>query len=81
MPRKKSSPKKPTTKKVVDNTLEEYTESQITPGERNKMIAEAAYYRAKDRGFDPTSIEEDWYAAEKIVDEILLREYKEAEEH
>lgn len=76
MSRKKSSPKKST-----DNTLEEYTETLVTPYERDEMIAEAAYYRAEQAGFDPSSVEEDWYEAEKTIDKMLLKEVEEAAEH
>lgn len=36
--------------------------------ERYKMIAEAAYYRALQRGFQNGSEEADWLAAEQEVD-------------
>jgi hypothetical protein len=49
------------------------TRSRVTPEERQKMIAEAAYLRAERRGFmggDPT---EDWLNAEAEIDQILSR--------
>jgi len=76
MAKKKSSPKK-----HVDNTLEEYAESLITPGERKRMIAEAAYYRAEQHGFDPGFVEEDWHEAEKAIDSVLFKEVEETAEH
>jgi len=76
MPRKKTSPKQRT-----DNTLEEFTETLVTPEEREDMIAEAAYYRAEQHGFDPGNIDDDWYEAEKVVDEVLFREVEESMEH
>lgn len=76
MPSKKSSPKK-----HADNTLEECTESLITPGERKRMIAEAAYYRAEQHGFDPGFVEEYWYEAEKAIDSMLFKDVEEATEH
>lgn len=43
------------------------------PDERLAMIAEAAYYRAEQRGFDPGHEIEDWLAAEAAVDASLER--------
>ena len=42
------------------------------PGERERqsMIAEAAYYRAENRGFAPGWETEDWLAAEKEIDAL-----------
>ncbi len=36
--------------------------------DRDKWIAEAAYYRAEKRGFAPGYALEDWLAAEAMVD-------------
>ncbi|HEY5602361.1 MAG TPA: DUF2934 domain-containing protein [Gammaproteobacteria bacterium] len=52
-------------------TLRELAEADITPEEREEMIAEAAYYRAKARGFEGDEHLRDWFEAEKIVDEML----------
>ena len=52
-------------------TLRELAEAEITPEEREEMIAEAAYYRALARGFEGDEHLRDWYEAEKIVDERL----------
>jgi hypothetical protein len=35
------------------------------------MIAQAAYFRAKHRGFEPAHELEDWLAAEAEVDQAL----------
>jgi hypothetical protein len=40
----------------------------LTPAERMKMIAEAAYFLAEKRGFSGGSELADWVAAEKQVD-------------
>jgi hypothetical protein len=51
----------------------------ITPEERSQMIAEAAYYRAEQRGFSPEGQARDWFEAEAEVDGMLgklLRETK-----
>jgi hypothetical protein len=45
----------------------------LTPAERMKMIAEAAYYLAEKRGFSGGNELTDWVAAEKQVDVILAR--------
>lgn len=39
--------------------------------ERKLMIAEAAYYRAEQRGFTPDQQIEDWLKAEKQIEEVL----------
>lgn len=43
---------------------------KITPEERHRMVAEAAYYIALKKGFnsDPS---ENWFEAEKQVDDLL----------
>lgn len=46
----------------------------VDPERRAGMIAEAAYYRAENRGFVPGHETEDWLAAEAEVDASLLRE-------
>lgn len=48
--------------------------TQITPEERTEMIRIAAWLRAERRGFIGGSPEEDWYAAEREVDERLARD-------
>ena len=45
----------------------------IEPEQRHAMIAEAAYYRAERRAFEPGQELADWCAAESEVDEMLLR--------
>ena len=42
-----------------------------TPDERRAMIAEAAYYRAEQRGFAPGLEIEDWLAAERDIEHLL----------
>ena len=39
---------------------------------RRSMIAQAAYYRAERRGFEPGHEAEDWLAAEGDVDAALM---------
>ena len=45
--------------------------ADITPEERNKLIAEAAYYRSEQHGFNPERQMDDWLAAEVEVDTML----------
>jgi hypothetical protein len=46
----------------------------ISPAEREERIRRAAYARAEERGFQEGSEIEDWYSAEKQVDEQLEKE-------
>jgi hypothetical protein len=39
----------------------------VSPEELRKLISEAAYYRAKQRGFEPGHELEDWVQAEAEV--------------
>jgi len=57
------SSQKPTKAKLIN--------TGITPDQRSQMIAEAAYYRAEQRGFNPDGQVDDWLQAEVMVDEIL----------
>lgn len=43
----------------------------ISPEERSRMIAEAAYYRAQRRGFAGGHSEEDWLEAEAEIDRMI----------
>lgn len=45
----------------------------ISADERIRMISEAAYYRAEQRGFRGGDPERDWLEAEAEVDALLLR--------
>lgn len=49
----------------------DYEATDITPDERHRMVAEAAYYRAEQHGFNPDRHMEDWLAAEAEVDTLL----------
>jgi len=40
---------------------------QKVPSDLNKLVAEAAYYRAQQRGFTPGHELDDWIAAEAEV--------------
>lgn len=45
----------------------------IDPEQRHAMIAEAAYYRAQHRSFEPGHELEDWCVAEGEIDATLTR--------
>lgn len=45
---------------------------EITPDLRQQMIAEAAYLRAEQRNFSPGDPQDDWLAAEREIDMLLV---------
>lgn len=64
------TPPKPAPKSTPKPAFEISTNSaraDISPDELRKLIAEAAYYRAKKRGFAPGHELEDWIQAEAEV--------------
>jgi len=67
-------------KSSKEKVLQELTSTPLTPEERDQMIAEAAYYRAEQRGFYPEDHDQDWLEAEKIVDSMLSRGMRELAE-
>jgi hypothetical protein len=46
----------------------------VTPEQRFKMIAEAAYYIAEKRGFREGDIQADWLCAETEIDKMLTNQ-------
>jgi len=58
--------------KTATTTSTKKTNNQTEPvsgnGDRRKMIAESAYYRAQRRGFAGGNPTEDWLAAEREID-------------
>ncbi len=46
---------------------------EVRSDEWNRMVAEAAYYIAERRGFEPGHEQEDWYQAEHQVREMMRR--------
>ena len=72
---KKKVAKKKTTKKAVkkETTKKAIAPSSldITPEERWKMVAVAAYHKAEQRGFATGHELEDWTEAEKEIDAFL----------
>lgn len=78
MPREKSptttTPRKRAPRKTLGITKTEATFTQfVGPEHRAALIAEAAYFRAENRGFAPGHDTEDWLAAEAEVDARLLQ--------
>lgn len=45
----------------------------ISPEERHRFIAEAAYFRAAERGFQGGDPVEDWLSAEAEINRVLPR--------
>lgn len=52
------------TKSVKDLAPEQTNDTQI-PSDRGARIAELAYYKAEQRGFEPGSEIDDWLQAER----------------
>lgn len=48
-------------------------QSSVTPEERHRLIAKAAYLRAASRGFAPGKEQEDWFVAEAEIERIHPR--------
>ena len=61
---------KSATKKHVQSVA---TAPGISQDERLLMIAEAAYYRAEQRGFDSQGQWQDWFEAEQQVEKMLKK--------
>ena len=51
-------------KEETDELAQEAQRRTPTPAERQEMIAQAAYYRAEKRNFEPGHELEDWFEAE-----------------
>jgi hypothetical protein len=47
--------------------------SDVTAEQRQRMIAEAAYFRAQGRGFENGNSTEDWLAAEAEIERALAQ--------
>jgi hypothetical protein len=79
-PRKSTTTPKPPSRAGAPRSAKEITESmtpearvQLSREELQKLISEAAYYRAKQRGFQPGHELEDWIQAEAEVMRRLER--------
>lgn len=62
-----SKERRKTPRKATPKTEEKALRSVRAPEEVRKQIEEAAYYRAKQRGFEPGHELEDWVQAESEV--------------
>ena len=63
---------KPLVAAPADAVEEAHAVAALVPPEvRAQMIAEAAYYRAEARGFEPGGDLEDWLEAEAQIDRLL----------
>jgi hypothetical protein len=69
--RKKTASQQTTTAPISNDSAA--AQQNVSPEERARMIAEAAYYRAERRGFQNGDQTNDWYEAEKEVEVILSR--------
>lgn len=56
---------------VKRTTLMNTKQQELAGEDRHRLIAEAAYFRAEQRGFVPGCELEDWLAAELEVDALL----------
>lgn len=56
---------------VSDAAVVSAATAVITPEQRERMIAEAAYYRAERRGFQGGDPGQDWLDAEVEIDRML----------
>ena len=57
-------------KKVVKKSTKP-SSLDITPEERWKMVAVAAYHRAEKRNFEPGNELQDWAESENEIDKLL----------
>jgi hypothetical protein len=64
---KTSTEDQPTPDQVPSSAGPRTSESAVTDEERNRMIAEAAYFRAQARGFAGGDPVDDWLAAEAEI--------------
>ena len=51
----------------MKSTISSNARAEMSPDELRKLVSEAAYYRAKQRGFTPGHEMEDWVQAEAEV--------------
>lgn len=68
------APRRAPGKKAGSTTFSGNARAEVSPDEVRKLISEAAYYRAKRRGFAPGQEIEDWIQAEaEVMDRITGR--------
>jgi hypothetical protein len=59
--------KAPKSRAKTQSTFSGNARADLSPDEVRKLVSEAAYYRAKQRGFTPGHEIEDWVQAEAEV--------------
>ena len=69
----KKPPKSPKPTAAPAATFTGNAEADVSPEELRKLISEAAYFRAQQRGFEPGYELEDWIQAEAEVMQRLNR--------
>lgn len=62
---------KKTTKTTAKKVVKRSKVAEITLEERHRMVAEAAYYKAKERNFTMGDPKSDWLKAEIEIDAYL----------
>jgi hypothetical protein len=72
-PKKAPTGRNKVAKKVTGKPLAASTRARITPGERHRRIAEAAYFKAEQHGFSGRDPAQDWYEAEAEIEALLAR--------
>ena len=65
----KAAPRK--AKKPTPPAMADDARAEVSLDELQKLISEAAYYRAKSRGFEPGHELDDWYQAEAEVKKLI----------
>jgi hypothetical protein len=65
-PRKAGAPRRPVSEQR-EAPLRSNVRAAIPQDELRRLIAEAAYYKAEQRGFSPGYEERDWLEAEAVV--------------
>jgi hypothetical protein len=63
----KAAPKSTAKPTAFGSPVNNSARADISPDELRKLISEAAYFRAKQRGFAPGHEDEDWIQAEAEV--------------
>lgn len=61
----------PASKPIRSRSKSAVTSPAISPEEKQRMIAEAAYYHAEQRGFVPGEEMQDWLLAEAEIEQLL----------
>jgi hypothetical protein len=59
--------------RIAEMASQVATERPVDPEVRRLMIAEAAYYCAEQRGFEPGHELEDWLEAEARIDLLIVK--------